>query len=254
MAAKSIFANVGTAIAFLLVCALGYVIFLADDIEVQFTETQVAEQIEAQLPLTFTKAGLEIIVRDADVDFLTENAVRIRADADVSGYGLAGSAIADMTTSITYRDGDFFLTSVAFDDIKFIQDAATEEKLEDGNSVARGLFNTMRDAIADGETGVGAALDRVADRAMDNIIPIGKDALETVITHIPIYSLNGKDYKQTVAAMALASLTFDDTSVIATLSPAQLVVKILMGIALVGLAGILAFGFVFGGGRGFWGW
>ena len=132
-----------------------------------------------KLPLTFTKVGLEIIVRDADVDFLTENAVRIRADADVSGYGLAGSAIADMTTSITYRDGDFFLTSVAFDDIKFIQDAATEEKLEDGNSVARGLFNTMRDAIADGETGVGAALDRVADRAMD---PLKNSPLQPSIT------------------------------------------------------------------------
>jgi hypothetical protein len=234
----------------LVALALTFLIVTAPEIEVRITEDQVAEQIAAELPKTITKGGLEITVNDATVDFLADNAVRITAVADIAGYGMTGRADADMTSSLEYRDGDFFLTSVDFDDLRLTQDPDTEEKLSDATSVARGLFNRLRDQVEDGEAGAGAALERVADRAMDRFAPAARESVETMMTNIPVYSLNGKGMKESLAAMALKDLHFEETTAVATLSPAQLVLKILLGIAMTGVAGILALGVMMGGGRG----
>jgi hypothetical protein len=72
----------------------------------------------------------------------------------------------------------------------------------------------------------------------------------SLIQSIPIYSLNNKDIKHSLAKAALKDVQFTDTHVVAILSPKNLILT-LLGWAFIGLAALgMAFGMIRGGGTG----
>lgn len=220
-------------------------VLAAPVITIEIPEETVQTEIAAKLPIAVDQAGAQISVTAAKVDFLDSNAAHITAMVDYRGFGVGGTAIADVTSSLRYEAGRFYLDEVSLDDVKTALDAESAGRVDDAKTLAKGFFDRARERLAAGDAKAGAALDRFRDAALNQITPLLEGGIEKAIRDIPIYDLTGRDLKHSLAAAALKDVTFTDTGVIVSLDPAQLMLKILGMIAIGAMALLGAIGLMF---------
>lgn len=236
----------GIAITATVIAILG-LIFTAPRVTIDIPETQVRHEIAARLPITIERSGANIVVRAAQVDFLSTNQINISAETDVAGYGFSGIATTQVTSSLRYEYGSFYLSDLGIDDVQITLDDTSDAKVSDYKSAASGLFATLREKIEDEKKGSGEALDRIVSDTADRIKPKIAYAVDDALKSIPIYSLHNKDMKHNIAALALEDVFFTEDAAHATLNIGRLVLNLVI-FGFVGLFWILAsVGIVIGG-------
>ena len=220
-------------------------ILISPTIRVDVPESKVRSELALKLPMTIDRNGVNVIVRAATVDFLDSNAIHLTAEADLAGFGLSGSASADATSGLRYEGGNFYLTELTFSDIDFVADGESSTRIEDATSVASAAFGRLRSKLDSEVEGAGAALDRLSADAAAKAEPVLRDAIDRAIRSIPVYSLNGRDMKHDLAALALEDVSFSDEAAHADLNPGKALLRIILGIALIFIAAGAAIGMVF---------
>jgi len=203
-------------------------LFYAPNFTIDIPETRVHDEIAARLPVTVQKDGINVLVRSAEVDFLDSNAVHVVTDADIAGIGLSGSVRADVTSSLTYRDGAFYLADLSMEDIDIKIDQDSSEKISDVGSIAESLYNGLRGRLEAGNPGAGDALDNLRSKAEEKMQPVIRDTINNILADIPVYDLNGKDLKHNLAALALEDVSFSADAAHVTLDPGSLIIRIIL--------------------------
>lgn len=202
-------------------------------VEVPIPEDEVRLRIADTLPMTVSRGGFEIHVTELVPDFLETNAVRVRARAEVAGYGLAGTADADATSGVAYRDGDFYLQGLGMQDIDIALSERTTERLGDVGSVAGALFDRAQRALEQAETAAGDALDGIGARAREQLSEAVRETVDEQLRRTPVYTLNERGTLFGIARLTLVDMRFEDRRAIATLDPGRLIA---LGAAAVALA------------------
>lgn len=208
-----------------LVAATLAVLFLVPDIEVRFTEDQVRDAIEERLPLENDIPDIAITVTRAEVDFVgvgEKGGILIAVEVDASAFGLSGSGAVDTETAVRYEDGAFYLSDLKLDDLELKPTLATRAKL----ATLKKAFDLFLDAVGEEiRTSEGEeALARFRDQR-NTIGPLIRAALDESLGSIPVYRLQGSAAKG-AARLVLKDVAFTETEAIATLSPAQAMIKI----------------------------
>lgn len=228
-----------------LALALAAFILISPTIRVDVPESKVRSELALKLPMTIDRNGVNVIVRAATVDFLDSNAVRLTAEADLAGFGLSGSASTDATSGLRYENGNFYLTELTFSDVDFALDGESSSRVDDAKDVASAAFGRLRAKLDSEVDGAGAALDRLSADATAKAEPILRDAVDRALRSIPVYSLNGRDMKHDLAALALENVTFSEEAAHADLSPGKALLHIIISIALIFIAVGAAVGMIF---------
>lgn len=200
------------------------------DFDVRISEKAVRDAISERIPVTYGDTdGILAEITSGDVDFLDEGEkgkVRLEADVDLSGFGLAGSGAAKTTTSVRYDDGAFYLSDLALDDFELKPSLATRAKLLAWKKVLDTFLDEAAQDIRvrDGEAAFGEFETR---RRMFG--PIVLEAIDERLGTIPVYRLEG-GLAQYAIFLALKDVSFTEAEAVATLSAAQAILKISTGL------------------------
>lgn len=237
---KKLFAWIGIALA----VAIAAIILISPTITIDVPESTVRSQVAQKLPMTIDRNGVNVIVRSATIDFLDGDAIHLTAEADLAGYGLSGSATADATSSLRYEGGNFYLDKLSVDDVAFAPDGESNSRIDDAKKVASAAFGNLRNRLEGEVEGAGAALDRLSEGAAEKAEPILRDAIDRALRSIPVYSLNGRDMKHDLAALALENVSFSAEAAHVDLNPGRALLKLIIAGVLLLVAAAGAVGMV----------
>lgn len=201
------------------------------EFEVAISEDRVAQQIADRLPERIRRAGVDIEISALDADFLAENAVRIRATADVAGFGVSGRAETDATSGLRYADGAFYLSDITVDDVRFALDGQAGAGMQDARSVTSALLGAIRSRLEEENAGAGAAFDRILAEAEPKLAEAVGGAVNALLRSVPVYRLDGRSTAHDLAALALREVRFTDTQAIAVLDPGFALIRIVAAVA-----------------------
>ncbi len=219
---------------------LGLIVLVKPTFPISITEVEVNEKARSILPISHEKHGIEVVINDLEVDFLDSNHAQIYASAKVEALGRTAIIHFTTTSGVRYEGGDFYLKDVSVQNVlleKFQTAAATPSLWEQ----ARNGFD------GEGKRGVDSSerpsrlslLDRIEADLLDAVRPTAEDALVKAFENFPVYSLNSKDYKHSLAALALDDLAFTENSVEIIMSPGKATLKLLLGaLSLLAAAGL----------------
>jgi hypothetical protein len=212
-------------------------------ITVTVPEAKVQEEVQARLPMEIVKSGVTINIDTLKIDFLEEDQVQFVIGMDLAGYGITGRAVGDAKSSLRYEDGELFLEDISLDDLNITSTGESTQKLDDMAATASALWNRLKKG--DGEDADTAeAMERIKERAIAKLMPKAVEMANAKLQEIPVYSLNDKDMKMDMAAMALEDITFASDRAEVTLDPRNVILWVL-GMALIfGAAGLIALGMI----------
>ena len=204
---------------------------IVPDIEITFTEDEVRQKLAQHLPMETEAWPATITLHEADIDFQGARGIQLDAAFDVAGLGLSAKGTAETLTRVRYQDGAFFLSDVHLDDLPLTTDAET-----------RGTLATWKDRAEAYLDRKAAEQTNEAERQKlrelrDRLGPKLRDTLDKALADIPVYRLQGGP-AQWAAFLVLKDVSFSQSEVIATLSPAQGLLKIAIGLLILG-TGIL---------------
>lgn len=241
-------------LAVLAIVVLFFAAVLEDKFVFNLKEKEVEAKIVEALPQEVKKLGANLKIKKLNTDFLAENKILIKTEFDFEGYGVKGVGEAKFMTSIDYRGGEFYLKDPVLNKESYTI------KIEEGQSVianakqtAKGYLNKLKNKLSEKEDekskkSFDALVVQYAPKVKEFVINNAK----LQIQNIPIYSLNDKDVKHSLAALALKDVKFKEQELEVTLSPMMFLGKItlfIVGGILVFFAGIgYIFAFVRGGG------
>lgn len=209
--------------------------FIDDEYTVEIKQEEAQAKINAILPIKMSKFGIDVSVNTMLMSFQKDNKVLIESDFSASGFGESVDGKGVAVTSVDYVSGDIFLKDPV---LKSFNSSFNESgSIDDKKSVAIGVWNKFKSKVINTEdTHVNKALERIKDSQVAKIKIMLIDTLKKKIDETPIYSLNGKDLKHSVAAMALKEIKFHDKYLSVKLS----VVKFLSSLAIKILSMFLA--------------
>jgi hypothetical protein len=225
--------GVGAIVAFAVI-AVAFI----PDFDVRISEKMVRQAISEQIPQTYgDPEAIQAEITSADVDFLDEGekgSVHLEADVDLSGFGLAGSGAANITTRVRYEDGAFYLSDLALNDFELKPSLATRAKLLAWKKILEQFLDETAEEIRlrDGD----AAFDEFEMRRR-TFGPIVMEAIDERLGTIPVYRLEG-GLAQYAIFLALKDVSFTDAEAVATLSAAQAILKIATGLIVLLCAGL----------------
>lgn len=192
---------------------------LSKDITISFTEEQVQEKIDNTSLKQISKFGIKSDIHHLVVDFLETNKVLIDVDFTVQGYSFEAIGKGQLKTSVIYRNGDFFIHEPEFRDFSLVAQKQKNE-IEKIKNILNNSFNKFKNKFSEQEKN---DIKYLSKSFVDKYKPQVKSMIEEEIRHIlsekPIYSLNDKDIKQSVAALILQDIKFSNKEAIAILKP-----------------------------------
>lgn len=240
------------ALAFLFTLGAGILLTLlfAPDVTIKFSQEEANAKVMETLPFEKQAAGATIKVEEVNIDFKDENLIQVTTTARVTGFGVAADVTGAPTTGLRYENGNFYLADATIDSFDFKVDAAGQAKIKGATSIAQSMFNKFKENHMDDDPEAAAALEGLKDETIAKVKTAAISTTNSLIQSIPIYSLNNKDIKHSLAKAALKDVQFTDTHVVAILSPKNLILT-LLGWVFIGLAALgMAFGMIRGGGTG----
>ena len=242
-------------ISMLLVVGVGLIgagfYFGNQDFDLIISEDLAMEKVQEKIPLTFKKKGITGVVNDLKLEFMDDDSVKIETSFDVEGYGMKGSGDATFKSGIYYEAGEFYLDRIELIDISLVPNKETTKTYNDESSklksnLARKWSKLKAKITKPGDQETNGTLDqlkghlvkRFKTEAMPKLKKFAAEKIQHTIENTPIYSLNGKDYKQSVAALVLKDIFFEKHQVVIVLNPMQGIVTILLylfgGLLLIG--------------------
>lgn len=244
------FKKISLALLFVVGAGLLLALLFAPDVTIRFSQEEANAKVMETLPFEKKTAGVTINLNEAAIDFQEDNLVQVTSVARVTGFGVTADVTGAPTTSLRYQDGNFYLADATIDSFKFDVDTAAQAKINGAKDVARSMFNKFKENHMDDSPEAAAAIDQLKDSTIAKVKTVAIETTNNLIQTVPIYSLNNKDIKHSLAKAALKDVQFTETDVVVTLSPQNLILT-LLGWALMIVAALgLAFGMVRGGGSG----
>jgi hypothetical protein len=195
---------------------------LSKDITISFTEEQVQEKIDNTPLKQISKFGIKSDINYLAVDFLETNKVLIDVDFTVYGYSVEAIGKGQLKTSVVYRNGDFFIHEPEFRDFNLVVQKQ-KTKIEKMKYILSSSFNRLKNKFSEEEQ---SNIRYLANSFVNKYEPQVKSMIQEEVKHIlsekPIYSLNDKDIKQSIAALILQDIKFTDKEAIAVLKPTSI--------------------------------
>jgi hypothetical protein len=211
----------------LAVLILLFAIFGKNEYQINIAEDAAQKAIGAKLPMLIDKNLVKINIGKVEIDFLSSNKVQLDVAYDASIAGVKGSGAALVTSGIRYNNGEFFLNDFSVGDVAYV--VAEKEKYEAIKKATNGLIGKLKAKVVDPDDLEGN--QEFESLKTKQIAILKQHILEKInekIKSTPIYSLNGKDFKQSIASMALKEIIFSEDKVTATLSVSQFLTTALM--------------------------
>ena len=217
-------------LAVLVLCGIGIVLF-AKDFEVKISEQTAQEAINAQIEAgPVKKLGVKIELKKAEIDFRSDNTMKISADFGTETLGYRHTVDGIFQSGISYRSPRIYLDNISPVKVDVESDEKTKEELGEIKSAARKFLQRQKDRVQTEDT--KAALDKVIGKNDEAFQETIIKASYGFFEFVPIYNLNNAGYKGSLASLALKDVYFTDDHAVVTLSPVQALLKIL---ALIGL-------------------
>lgn len=190
------------------------------------TQQEVQSRIAQTLPLRIEKRFTEIVVDTADIQ-LEENDIVIDSHLIMNLAGVKATGNARVSSQLRYDNGNFYLAN--FNVIDYIFHTDDESKTRMIKRAADRLVDKVKSKVVDpNDTASAGAFDRVKGEQVEKLKALLIVKLEMMAEKTPIYSLNGKDIKQSVAAMAIKQVDFTPGNVTVTLTVATLLKNLLL--------------------------
>lgn len=192
---------------------------LSKDITISFTEEQVQEKIDNTPLKQISKFGIKSDIHNLDVDFLETNKVLIDVDFTVYGYSIEAIGKGQLKTSVVYRNGDFFIHEPEFRDFNLVVQKQKTE-IEKMKNILSNSFNRLKNKFSEEEqSDIKVLAKSFADKYKPQVQSMVEEEIRRILAEKPIYSLNDKDIKQSIAALILQDIKFTDKEAIAVLKP-----------------------------------
>ena len=223
---------------------LGAYGLLGSDIEIEVSEAQARQKFQAALPISYSHSRTEALVEKANFDFQDDGRVRLTAEVDIQGYGFSGVAFADAASGIRYAGGNFYLVDVTLDEVDFRMDDESNQRVADVRAVATSIWNMAKDKASEHLPEAGDAIERLKGDAVAGLSAKTRGMVEEALRTTPVYSLNGKGLKESLAVLALKDVRFTSDAVVVTLDPGRLIGKIMVVVLIAGLALLSGLGMV----------
>lgn len=223
----------------------GFALF-APNFFITIPEQTVRSEIDTSLPRTETLLGATVVVDQLVVDFRDDNTIHVSAEFSFDGYTLAGTGETDVVSGLRYENGNFYLRDFSLDNLAIELDTESSAKAEGYRAIGQSLFDRGVSMLGgeDADSQSQQAARELLESARETGLEKAKVAINTSLTRIPVYSLNGKDIRYDLAALALEDVTFSDTEATAELNPARALRHLLfMGLVIV-LSGFAALGWM----------
>lgn len=192
---------------------------ISKDITVSITEVQVQETINKTPLKPFSKLGVNVNIHHLNVDFLETDKVLVDSHFLVNGYSIEAIGKGQIKTSIRYENGNFYLREPEFRYFKLIvkkQRSAFEEL----KTVVTDSFTNLKNKFKPEDKNKLKDLAKsFVDKYKPQIKLMVEEELTKILTEKPIYSLNNKDIKHSIAALVIQKIEFTDKEAIGTLKP-----------------------------------
>lgn len=246
-------------------------IFLDPKYNVEISENQINNAVENKLPLSkensikvpfigMRNAKFEIDKLNADL--ISENVDTTNKNGYVNLIGSMSSNLdgsnfdADFNVNgrLVYDSGNFYIHDIEFKsfDLKnyelsdadktLIKKANTVSEISSDLKDKAISFLRKKELVENNENFKKGVDDYISD-VKTSLILKSKEFVIARIEDIPVYSLNGKDYKQSLATMAISEMFVDNDSFHIVLSAGKLVTNIYLYVIslLSGLCSFLLF-------------
>jgi hypothetical protein len=239
-----------------------YLVIFDPKIDINIPESKINDGIQSKMPfvkdiiidlplldpkngtITVNKADVSLI-SNYDFDNPNKNGfINIKGNIDILLDDSKGNGDFDVMGEIKYEDGDFFVKNIIFNSINitsFELSKKDQELLDKGKNVVAAAKDLKKKTFAflnkhkliknkkDSESKANSFLSKAKTKLTDKTKALIIDKIEST----PVYSLKQKDFKQSLAAMALQKVVVSDQNLMVQLSGGQIVKKFFLYIILV---------------------
>lgn len=206
------------------------IVAFVPDFEVAITEEEVRDRIEDALPVMSGSEEIEILITNAEVDFMgsgEKGQVALAAEVRISGFGLGATSEVDTVTAIRYEDGSFYLSDLKLDDLSLTPTLATRAKIAALKKAWQPIIDQFIEEFEANQSDM--TFEEAKAELQKSLIPLVRQAMDDALATIPVYRLEG-DAAQSAVRLILKDVAFTDDTAIAVLSPAQAMIKIATGV------------------------
>ena len=192
---------------------------LSKNVTISFTEEQVQEKINNTPLKQISKFGIKSDIQHLAVDFLETNKVLIDVDFIVYGYSVEAIGKGQLKTSVVYRNGNFFIHEPEFKDFNLVVQKQKTE-IEKIKNILSNSFNRLKNKLSEEEKiDMKDLAKSFVKKYKPQVQSMIQEEVKRILSEKPIYSLNDKDIKQSIAALILQDIKFTDKEAIAVLKP-----------------------------------
>lgn len=211
---------------------IGAFMFQADDIIVNIPEEKIHIEVAKKVPLEIKKIGFNVTINKIDVQLNENNTFNIEFFYVYDGYGVTGNGGGVLNSGIRYDNGKFYADSAQLSDFTISRDKTVKEKNNKIKSKISSFLNKHINNSDDIMNQLEVAFQTFKPKIKQHI----SEKLVATINKTVLYDLNGKDIKQSLAALALKDVHFVQDNVVVTLNP----IKFISTLGLYLIFGILA--------------
>lgn len=218
------------------------------------TEVEAQTAIDNRLkdqPLLVQKFGVKITPTEAKIDFLGSEHAKAKLSVfyKANGYSMTGQGKLKVESSIHYQSGEVFLRDLHVLEHEFTFD--DPKKIDEVKQLAKGVLDALASKLSDRNS--DAYQDVLQSASERYITQIKEQAATKAIAMLeskPVYSLHGKDAKQSLIAMSVKSIRTDENAAHVGLSITQLLSTLTLYMIAGLLALVAAIGLLFSGRSG----
>jgi hypothetical protein len=227
----------------LLALALGclYIVIFNPLMTVTITLNQVQQTIDAKLPLTTRRTLTELTVQPGtEVSFNSDNTLSVRLPFSAKPTLTATTrldGVVQATSGLRYENRAFYLANVQITDLQATP-VLSERTGAALNLLRRRLANTPEDRADWGKV--------IAPETLREHV---SDMLTNRLATTPVYRLQ-PTLLHSLAGASLQNIRFSAGEVHVSFSARTLLVSVVLGLVVLAMAALLAFGIIAGGGMG----
>lgn len=222
---------------------LGFAFIFIPPYIVKITKAQITEGLRENLPYE-VDSGVLVTVQSAMVELSDENRIILEAQFDARGLTLEGMGTANVTSSIIYENGKFYLSELKHDNIFFTFSENSKSTISDVKSTLEGILRReTEEADASGDkdrvrrlTGINEYYEAALQKDAVNL-------LDDILSSFPVYDLKRiNDSRFRIAALSLDDVEINSDGILVTLSFQRLITTLACIIGTVLFFAVVIFG------------
>jgi hypothetical protein len=186
---------------------------------VVFSEQEIKAKIAQSLPYELDESIPRIVVNTADIELRNDDKVDIKTAFDATGATLEGHGTANISSSVLYDKGRFYLSDIRREDVDFQLSQNSNETISDVTSTIRNILE--RETEEANSSGDPDRIKKMQDANNYVETKLKTDLLERLdhtLRTIPIYNISNQGNWLSLAALSMESVVITDNQVTAILS------------------------------------